>query len=271
MTVQGLGPKPVTSTEDRTMDSFAPIGNALGTLIVLQSDDPSMLNQRIELSHPVTRLGRKADNEIIFAMDSPVSRHHAVIEARDGQMFLSEIVVKDEQTGQPKRPAYGTFVNGLQIQEPVRLQDGDEIALGKRLRMRFEAVQIPQAGSDRTMDQMEAVPTADEKTLIANPGIEPGVPEDAEKTVIATSAEQVDLSGATEKTVIAGSTEQANLSDAAEKTLIAGSAEETVISSRPDNSQSPGENEKTLIARADDEPQVPSQADKTSTPGGSHA
>jgi pSer/pThr/pTyr-binding forkhead associated (FHA) protein len=151
-------------------------------------------------------LGRKADNEVIFAKDSPVSRHHAVIEARAGQMFLAEILAEDEHTGQPKRPAYGTFVNGVQVQEQVRLKDGDEITLGKRLRMRFEALQIPSTGADRTLDQ--GSPSQDERTMAAfasgkavssnndvtiptaGTGKKPGVLSDNDKTFIPGGGQQ---------------------------------------------------------------------------------
>jgi pSer/pThr/pTyr-binding forkhead associated (FHA) protein len=124
-----------------------------------------MLHQRIEIAKPVTTLGRKADNDVIFAKDSPVSRHHAVIEERGGQLFLSEVVAADEG-GQPKRPAYGTFVNGTQVQDPVLLHDGDEILLGKRVRIRFEAVARTSGDGERTVDQM--ISSGDEKTMDFN-------------------------------------------------------------------------------------------------------
>ena len=161
--VQGIGAESAVSTDDRTMDSFTPSENALGVLVILQCDDPAMLHKRIEIVRPVTHLGRKADNDVIFAKDSPVSRHHAVIEERDGQLFLSEIVSADEHSGQPKRPAYGTFVNGTQVQDPILLRDGDEIMLGKRVRIRFESVHSAQTGEDRTLDQ--GTSSDDEKTM----------------------------------------------------------------------------------------------------------
>jgi len=163
--VQGIGvnPESVSGNDDRTMDSFTPSENALGVLVILQSDDPAMLHQRIEIVKPVTNLGRKADNDIIFSKDNPVSRHHAVIEERNGQLFLSEINSPDEHTGQLKRPAYGTFVNGTQVQDPTLLRDGDEIMLGKRVRIRFESLHSTQGGDDRTMDQ--GTSSDDEKTM----------------------------------------------------------------------------------------------------------
>jgi len=164
-TIVGGETQTEASTDDRTMDAFTPSENALAVLVILQSDDPAMLHQRIEIAKPVATLGRKADNDVIFAKDSPVSRHHAVIEERGGQLFLSEVVAADEG-GQPKRPAYGTFVNGTQVQDPVLLHDGDEILLGKRVRIRFEAVARTSGDGERTVDQM--ISSGDEKTMDFN-------------------------------------------------------------------------------------------------------
>jgi class 3 adenylate cyclase/pSer/pThr/pTyr-binding forkhead associated (FHA) protein len=114
----------------------------LGVLEILQSKDPTRIYERIDIINPVTHLGRKADNDLSFPKDSSVSRHHAIIKVRDGKVFLGEVVETHDDTGQPSRPTYGTFINGLQVQEPVELQDGDDLTLGTSLRIRFEAVQI---------------------------------------------------------------------------------------------------------------------------------
>jgi hypothetical protein len=163
-TVQGSA-EPTVNMNDRTMDSFPPSENALGVLVILQSDDPAMLHQRIEITKSATSLGRKADNDIIFAKDSPVSRHHAVIEERGRQLFLSELASPDD-SGQPKRPAYGTFVNGTQVQDSVLLRNGDDIQLAKRVHIRFESVYSSPGDEDRTMDQ--ATSSSDEKTMDFN-------------------------------------------------------------------------------------------------------
>jgi len=142
--------------DEHTIDSFAPSDEALAVLVVLQSDDAAMIGQRFEITNSVTRLGRKADNDIIFPNDNPVSRRHAIIEERGGNLFLSEFIRADE-SGVAKRPTFGTFVNGRQIKDPVLLRDGDVIQLGKRVRLRFEALR-PSSGNDdeRTVDQLAA-------------------------------------------------------------------------------------------------------------------
>jgi hypothetical protein len=158
--VQGEGSFNAGFGEERTLDSFTPSENALGMLAVLQSDDPAMVGQQIEIAKPITNLGRKADNDVIFTKDSPVSRHHAVIEERGGNLFLSEVMAIED--GTPKRPAYGTFVNGTQIEDPVLLHHGDEIRLGKRVRLRFESLQHTSTDGERTLDQFDS---SDERTL----------------------------------------------------------------------------------------------------------
>ena len=175
--VEGAGAPSVPEEEERTIDELAPAGDrtllakfpgegALGFLTILNSDDAAMIQQRIEINQQGTRLGRKADNDIIFAKDSPVSRHHATIEERAGQMYLSEVLSPDENN-QPKPPTYGTYVNDQRIKEATLLKSGDEIRLGKRVRLRFESVPRRAApDDDRTVDQGDV--TDNESTMDYN-------------------------------------------------------------------------------------------------------
>ncbi|MBE7536714.1 MAG: VWA domain-containing protein [Anaerolineales bacterium] len=138
---------------DRTMDDWEMSSDALGMLTVSSSDDSSMLDQRFEITKRRTTLGRKADNDIIFPKDSPVSRHHVVIEERDGGLFLSEVEEMDEKIGKLKRPTFGTFVNDREVDgQEVLLQNGDEIRLGKRVKLKFEASAHTLAGDEKTHD-----------------------------------------------------------------------------------------------------------------------
>lgn len=148
--VGGVGAPTVeefSSGSDATMDSWEMPSDAYGRLIVLASDDSAMINQHFDITHSRTALGRKADNDIIFPKDSPVSRHHAVIEERNGGLFLEEV----EDDG--KLPTYNTFVNERDVRgDAILLQSGDEIRLGKRVRLRFEAGTRIQSGDDVTHD-----------------------------------------------------------------------------------------------------------------------
>jgi len=142
---------------DRTMDSWEMSPDALAMLTVTSSDDSTMIGQRFEITKRRTTLGRKADNDIIFPKDSPVSRHHALIEEKNGGLFFSEIADTDEKTGQPKRPTYGTFVNGSDVgAQAILLQTGDEIRLGKRVSLKFEASALIRAGDEKTYDGFTA-------------------------------------------------------------------------------------------------------------------
>jgi hypothetical protein len=125
--------------EERTIDDWELSSDALGMLIIESSDDATMLGHRFEITQTVTTLGRSADNDISFPKDKPVSRHHAeIVSKRDG-LYLEEVQATDE-TGSSRTPTYGTFVNDVQlIGDAILLQTGDEIRLGKRVRLKFEA------------------------------------------------------------------------------------------------------------------------------------
>jgi hypothetical protein len=71
-------------------------------------------------------IGRDAGNSIALAMDSTVSRSHAVISPEDGGF-----VIRDQGSSN------GTFVNGARVTESP-LSPGDEVSIGGT-RFRFEA------------------------------------------------------------------------------------------------------------------------------------
>ena len=144
---------PKNKMEDMTFDGFVISENSLGVLMVMQSDDPSMLGQRFEINDETTRLGRAADNEIMFPKDGPVSRHHAIIEHRHGQLVLSELV-SPTGDGSTKAPTFGTYVNEIKVTQPVTLRSSDLIRLGKRVVLKFESGSQSEEEDDaRTMDE----------------------------------------------------------------------------------------------------------------------
>jgi hypothetical protein len=141
----------------RTLDGREINPAAFGVLTVMTSDDPSMPGRRFEITSRVTTLGRKSDNQIIFSKDSPVSRHHALIEEKDGRLFLSEVQEVGEKTDVIKRPTYGTFINEKQVgEQAVPLQNGDEIRLGKRVCLKFETGRLIRAADEKTFDSFTA-------------------------------------------------------------------------------------------------------------------
>lgn len=158
--VQGVGVSEPAygSSDERTMDAFYASVDAFGALVVLHSDDPAMTGQRFELTKTSTRLGRKADNDIIFPKDSPVSRYHALIDEQAGSLFLNEVIASEDG----KRPMYGTFVNGTQVEGRTQLRNGDEIRLGKRVRLRLEIKEQTLISDEATLDEFSL---SDEKTI----------------------------------------------------------------------------------------------------------
>lgn len=112
--------------------------DALGALTVEASDDSSMIGHRFEITTSLVTLGRSADNDINFPSDKPVSRHHAEIYQISGKLYLREVETAGVSGATP--PKYGTFINQKPLgSDPVLLQTGDEIQLGKRVRLKFES------------------------------------------------------------------------------------------------------------------------------------
>jgi predicted component of type VI protein secretion system len=166
--------------------------NALASLAVLFSDDPALQGQALELTSDRVLLGRSSLNDLIFPKDTPVSRQHAVIEQKDGQFWLSEVVTNDE-TGQLKRPRFGTYVNEAPAgDQPVQLKNGDVIRLGPRVRLQFRVPQpalrdpeltIDAVRPDFTYDGLAALKRPEssaagaapavEKLIVAEPAAEP--------------------------------------------------------------------------------------------------
>jgi VWFA-related protein len=135
-------------TESYTLDAIATGSDTRAVFIVKESDDPALISKRLLMNQEIIHLGRGGDNELSFPKDSPVSRHHAVIEERLDKLYLRETLAPalskvegKDSSGAEKSPTYGTFVNGEQVGGEVVLQDGDQIRLGKRLVLQLEVVQ----------------------------------------------------------------------------------------------------------------------------------
>ena len=54
--------------------------------------------------------------------------------------------------GSLKTPTFGTFLNDEQLTDPILLETNDEIRLGKRVCLRFEAAGTVSLGEDVTYD-----------------------------------------------------------------------------------------------------------------------
>ena len=136
--MQGIPVYPKADENDRPGGPESE-SDALGALTVEASDDSSMIGHRFEINAPLITLGRSADNDLNFPGDKPVSRHHAEIYLISNKLYLREVEMADS-SGTAKPPKYGTFLNQLPMgHDPALLKNGDEIQLGKRVRLKFES------------------------------------------------------------------------------------------------------------------------------------
>ncbi len=133
-------------------------GGILAILTVIYSDDIAMVGQQLNITHLPVKIGRGASNDIVVSnKDGAVSRNHAMIEQRGGEIVFMEIIGTDER-GNPKMPTYGTFVNEKNIRDQsVSLNEGDEIRLGTRFKMKFNKVINSSATEDKTIDGIELI------------------------------------------------------------------------------------------------------------------
>lgn len=143
--------------ESRTLDAIVTGSDTRAIFIVRESDDPLLVSKRLLMNQEIIHIGRGSDNELSFPKDSPVSRQHAIVEEKQGRLYLREVLTKDA-SGAEKSPTYGTFVNGEPINGEVVLQDGNQIRLGKRLIMELEIIEHLRFDSvgddiDKTIDQ----------------------------------------------------------------------------------------------------------------------
>lgn len=126
--------------------------DVLGALTIEASDDTSLVGHRFEITASLVTLGRSADNDINFPNDKPVSRHHAEIYQISGKLYLREVNTADA-SGTARPPKYGTFLNQIQMgPDPAQLKTGDEIQLGKRVRLKFESYERDMEGDALTYD-----------------------------------------------------------------------------------------------------------------------
>ncbi|MHC4840122.1 MAG: FHA domain-containing protein [Planctomycetota bacterium] len=76
---------------------------------------------RHEVRNPVM-VGREPPSDVVFQIPT-ISKRHFVIQPRDGQFIIEDM-----------RSTNGTYLNGLPVNEPVPLNDGDEIVVAITLK-----------------------------------------------------------------------------------------------------------------------------------------
>lgn len=87
------------------------------TLYVLQGPDKG---RTLQTHDDVVLIGRGSDQ--VPLSDRTVSRRHAELRRQEGAWYLADL-----------HSANGTYLNGVRVQEPVRLKHGDQIRMGSTL------------------------------------------------------------------------------------------------------------------------------------------
>jgi len=93
----------------------------------------ALRGQVFELSGPETIIGRAPPSECVIDL-SAVSRQHARIRRVADAYFLEDLGSSN-----------GTFLNAKRVIEPIRLQPGDEIGLGRAVTLLFETPDVARA------------------------------------------------------------------------------------------------------------------------------
>lgn len=141
-----------------------PKPDMFGTLLVEASDDSALVGHLFYIITETTTLGRSADNDIPFPKDNPVSRQHAEIFLKGSRLYLRQLQSSDA-AGEVRLPKYGTFINQRPVGlDPVLLKTGDEILLGKRVRLKFEAGEALSTLEASTFDDMSTYDDDIDKT-----------------------------------------------------------------------------------------------------------
>jgi len=102
-----------------------PVDVPAGWLRLTASGDTSLQSTDAFALSPSTTLGRATENDVVLS-DAWISLHHARIERRDEEWWLSDLGSQN-----------GTRLNGAPVTIPVPLADGDVIGMGQ-LQMVFE-------------------------------------------------------------------------------------------------------------------------------------
>ena len=97
-----------------------------GSLVVLSSSALKVDSERTLDSTPVT-IGRSSDNDMELGDDEFASAHHAKVEPRRDGVWVQDVGSTN-----------GTFVNGVRLERPKKLDPGDVIRVGET-DLRFES------------------------------------------------------------------------------------------------------------------------------------
>lgn len=116
-------------------------------MLILKVRVPGEPPRRSTLDRPVLTLGRSSTNDIPLA-DRTLSRVHAKIETRDGNLVLVDLGSRN-----------GTSLNGVRLIEPATLKRGDRISLGETV------IEVSEEASSRVVIDAVENESAAEVTL----------------------------------------------------------------------------------------------------------
>lgn len=154
---------------DATLDGFEIPSTDIVRITVLNSDELEMIGKEFLITKPEFKIGRNVDNDLSLPKDSAVSRYHVSILINDKTVKLQQ-KMKSLPDGTKSSPTYGTYINDRKVTDEVVLNNGDEISLGKRTKLRvsfnfrsasnnsfeegmtFDGYQLPDLNDDSTLD-----------------------------------------------------------------------------------------------------------------------
>jgi two-component system, cell cycle response regulator len=122
-TLYNASKESIVSLNNDEKDTFF-LGKSLYVPILVVLDGESV-GQRFILNKSETIIGRRENNEICF-FDNLISRNHSKITialTKEGSVEFSAVIEDLESMN-------GTYVNGVKIQGPYVLKDGDKITIG---------------------------------------------------------------------------------------------------------------------------------------------
>jgi hypothetical protein len=106
------------AAEDVEDDDGLPIEGLEGPALVVRSGG-GRAGEHFSPSGERTTIGRSPDCDV-FLDDVTVSRRHAILSEQDGSFTIEDLGSLN-----------GTFLNRRRIEAPARLEDGDELQIGK--------------------------------------------------------------------------------------------------------------------------------------------
>jgi len=112
--------------------------------LTVRTHDDGMF--RFEFRSSSIRIGRSTENDLVLT-DPTASRQHAIVKFRSDGPFLIDLGSRA-----------GTFVNGRRVTEPIRVERGDAIRLG-RTQLAFDTWLTPPVELDDSLHSSESSAT----------------------------------------------------------------------------------------------------------------